>query len=222
MTIYNSYLEGEVGRADNMTRGVHRRLRMTGNQNLTVAQYEPEYTGMAEAGRIYCAQPGVVANAIASAVDTPTTGAQWALYNGAPATSNIALLILGVSFFSASGTIGIGAALLGGVSSAAQASAVTTTAGNLIYSTCGSSRTTVATYDSTLTLTGQPAWMALATSNTPSGVAIGYGGSNYDLKGMFLVPRTYCFAMAVVSPTGTNPAFLASVVYAEVETTNYV
>ena len=90
--------------------------RLTNSGSLVTARREPDYYELAREGRIYCAQPGLVTNAVASVVDTPTTGAHWALYNAAPANSNVALLILGVSFFSASGTIGIGASLVGGVS----------------------------------------------------------------------------------------------------------
>jgi len=189
----------------------------TANRGQAVGQVEPAYFELARAGRIYTAQFGVVTNAVASVVDVPTTGAHFALYNGNTAASGLHLAILGYGVTSASGTVGIGAAIVGGVSGGAQAAALTTTAGNLIVSDCGSSRTTAATADSTVTLTTAPAWGILGTTNTISGVAIGYGMADYNVNGRFIVPATYVFALAVVSPTGTSPKFIASITYAELK-----
>lgn len=193
-------------------------LSQTWTGGLKTAQTTPEHWQLSQAGRIYTAQFGVVTNAVASVTDIPTTGAHFALYNGnATGIGGTSLAILGWGVASASGTIGIGAFVVGGVTGAAQGSAVTTTAGNIIKSTSGSSRTTAATADSTLTLTNQPAWAILGNVNTVSGVAIGYGANNYSMNGMFIVPPTFVFALAVVSPTGTSPTFLASITYAEIE-----
>lgn len=182
------------------------------------SQTLPSKWELARSGRIYTAQFGVVTNAVASVTDIPTTGAHFALYNGNTAgVGGKCLAILGWGVASASGTLGIGAFVVGGVTGGAQASAATTTAGNIIKSTCGSTRTTAATADSTLTLTTQPAWAILGNVNTVAGVAIGYGATNYGMEGMFIVPPAYIFALAVVSPTGTSPAFLASITYAEIE-----
>ena len=182
------------------------------------SQSLPGYWELARSGRIYTAQFGVVTNAVASVVDIPTTGAHFGLYNGNPAgVGSKHLAILGWGVASASGTIGIGAFVVGGVSGGAQAAAVTTTSGNLIVSDCGATRTTAATADSTLTLTTAPAWGILGNVNTVSGVGIGYGAVDYGVGGRFIVPPTYVFALAVVSPTGTSPKFLASITYAEIE-----
>ncbi len=199
--------------------GVERPLRLSERGSLVTARYEPDYASLAAAGRVYTAQFGVVADGVASVTDIPTTGGHFCLYNGASASSAapINLHILSVGFASVSGTIGIGAFLVGGVSGGAQASAVTTTAGYLLKSTSGSTRATSATADSTLTLTTAPAWSILGNYNGVSGVGIGFG-SVLDVKGMFIVPPTYVFALAVVSPTGTTPKFTASITYAEVET----
>ena len=186
---------------------------------LKTNQVTPDLYQLAEAGRIYTAQFGVVTNAVASVTDIPTTGGHFCLYNGNTSASRLNLAILSIGWMSASGTVGIGAALVGGVSGGAQASAVTTTSGNIIKSTCGSARTTAATADSTLTLTTQPAWAILGNYNSVSGVGIGFG-SVIDVQGMYIVPPTYVFAAAVVSPTGTSPAFLCSITYAEIEGTN--
>lgn len=177
----------------------------------------PDYHLLAEAGRIYTAQFGVVTNAVASVTDIPTTGGHFCLWNGATSGRGaVGYSILGWGVASASGTIGIGAFVVGGVSGGVQAT-VTTTAGNIIKSACGSTRTTAAAADSTLTITTQPAWAILGNVNTVSGVAIGYGANSNTVGGMFLVPPGFVFALAVVSPTGTSPAFLASITWAEIE-----
>jgi hypothetical protein len=225
VTILNSYLELEIGRAaaGGAANGNHRRLRGSPTGSLVTTKHEADYASLAAAGRIYTAQFGVVTNAVASVTDIPTTGGHFCLYNGASASgvAPISLHILSVGWASASGTVGIGAFAVGGVSGLAQASAVTTTAGNIIKSTSGSTRATSATADSTLTLTSQPAWAILGNYNGVSGVGIGFG-SVLETKGMFIVPPTFVFALAIVSPTGTSPAFLASITYAEVETDAYV
>lgn len=185
---------------------------------LKTARTIPAHHHLAEAGRIYTAQFGVVTNAVASVTDVPTTGAHFALWNGETAGAGARCYsILGIGVSSASGTTGIGISVWGGVSSAAQ-STVTTTSGNLIKSCAGSSAyTSKAAADSTLTLSGAPAWAMLGVSNTIAGVALGYGYSNYALEGMFYVPPTYVFALAVVGLTGTSPAFLATITWAEIE-----
>ena len=185
---------------------------------LRTSQHLPPLYELTKAGRVYTAQFGVVANAVASVTDIPTTGAHFALYNGNTAgLGGLSLVILSVGWASASGTVGIGAFAVAGVSGGAQAAALTTTAGNLIKSCSGSTRTSAATADSTATLTTAPAWEIIGNYNGVSGVGIGFG-SVHDPKGGFLVPPTYVFGVAIVSPTGTTPAFLCSIKYAEVET----
>jgi len=208
-TAFGSYSEGSQTNAG---------LDRLGGQK--TSRHLPSFYELSQAGRIYTAQFGVVTNAVASVTDIPTTGAHFALWNGESAGRGArSYYILGFGVASASGTVGIGAFVVGGVSGAQ--STVTTTSGNIIKNCSGplaDPRTSLAAADSTLTLTTQPAWAILGNVNTVSGIAIGYGATNYGMAGLFRVPPTCCFALAVVSPTGSTPAFLASITWAEVET----
>lgn len=216
----SNYLYGSHTNLSRYAEGTQTNVGLDVFGGLKTSRHLPSYYELAKAGRIYTAQFGVVTNAVASVVDVPTTGAHFALWNGnTSGQGGLNLAILGWGVASASGTVGIGAFVVGGVSGGVQAT-VSTTAGNIIKSACGSTRTTAATADSTLTLTTQPAWGILGNVNTVSGVAIGYGANNYAVESMFLVPPAFVFALAVVSPTGTSPAFLASITYAEIEAYN--
>ena len=213
-----SFIRGGVTDLARYASGSQTNVGLAMDGSLKVTTVLPRYYELARSGRIYTAQFGVVADAVASVTDIPTTGGHFCLYNGnATGLGGKSLVILGWGVASASGTIGIGAFVVGGVSGGAQAAALTTTAGNIIKSNSGSSRTTAATADSTATLTTQPAWGILGNVNTVSGVAIGYGAVDYSVEGMHIVPPTYVFALAVVSPTGTTPKFTASITFAEIE-----
>ena len=190
-------------------------LSQTGRGALKADMVSSKYHALAEAGLIYTAQFGVVTNAVASVVDIPSTGGHFCLWNGATAGRGaVNYSILSVGWASASGTVGIGAFAVAGVSSGVQAT-VSTTSGNLIYSACGSTRPTSAKADSTLTITSQPAWGIIGNYNSVSGVGIGFGSVFYA-DGMFSVPPAFLFAVAVVSPTGSSPAFLCTITYAEI------
>jgi len=185
----------------------------------------PPYYELAKAARIYVASSGA-GTAQASTATVPTTTAPFALWNGSNGatgggggTGGVSYLILGVSFWTFSGTFGIGALLLGGVSSVVQGGAVSALASSTVKSTSSStSRASAGVLGANITLAGAPSWMALGSAAT-TGAAANLGlGAFVRTDGMFLVQPGFCFGVACVTTQTSSPLFGASILYAEVET----
>lgn len=181
----------------------------------------PSLYNLAQAGRIYAANTGVVADGLAPVQEFVTTGAYAgvALYNGAAAgRSAVSLVILSVGTYLNSATaVAIHNTLMGGVGKSA--AALTTTSGNNLASLSGSSRTTSATLKSTPTLgtTGLTSAFALASYEWVTAASVGGGPVVHIPWGMIVVPPTWSFGAYVLASAGTSPLFGFSIVYAEVE-----
>lgn len=189
---------------------------------LKVSSVAPNLFELAEAGRLYSANTGVVADGLAPVQEFQTTGAYAgvALYNGNTAASGLSLVILSVGTYLNSATaVAIHSTLMGGVGKSA--AALTTTSGNLIASCSGSSRTTAATFKSTPTLgtTGLTSASVLANYEWVTAATVGGGPFCHIPWGMYVVPAGWSFGAYVLAGAGTSPLFGFSIVYAEIEAT---
>jgi hypothetical protein len=188
---------------------------------MKVNQVTPPMYELAEAGRIYGANTGVVADGLAPVQEFVTTGAYAgvALYNGAAAGRGaLSLVILAVGTYLNSATaVAIHSSLMGGIGKSA--AALTTTSGNNLASLSGSTRTTVATLKSTPTLgtIGLTSATVLANYEWVTAASVGGGPFCHIPWGMLVVPPTYSFGAYVLASAGTTPMFGFSIVYAEVE-----
>lgn len=193
-------------------------LSQTGRGGLKTANVEPSLFALAEAGRIYSASTGVVADGVAPVQEIAEAGAFTgvALYNGNTAASTLSLVIISVGAFLCSGTPDVHSTLMGGVGQSA--AALATTAGNTLKSTSGSARTTAATFKSSSTLaTKQIGNAVLGCFETTATAKVGAGLVAHIPWGMFVVPATYSFAAYVFAGAGTSPLYGFTIVYAEIE-----
>lgn len=189
--------------------------RLTGFQSKAVAQFEPHYFELSRSGRVFAYSGGVVANAIAPVADVPTTASMYTLWNGESAGGKVLVPLL-VSVRASSGTLGLGAALLCGVTTAAQASAVANSTGVVGPGYLGgsSSVTTAAKFATGVTLAGAPAWVAVASDQHVAAISVG-AGIQFQPQGLFIVRPGFCLGIHVLAPLGTTAKFTADVIWAE-------
>lgn len=192
-------------------------LSGTGAGSVRVAELEPPFTELGRAGRRFVASPGVVANAVAPVTDMPTTASMYAVYNGEPASGK-SYLIEALSGYLASGTAAVGATIICGVTTGAQAAVPAAGTGVLVKSASGSALGTRAVYASGLALTNAPAWFPIGGNGQSAGTTPGLGGYPLMLPpGMFIVPPGYCFAMHVLSGAGTSAKYSLGCIWSELE-----
>ena len=189
--------------------------RLTGYQSKAVAQFEPPYFELARSGCIFGYSGGVVANAVAPVQDAPTTAAAYCLYNGYAAGGKVLVPLL-VSVRASSGTMGLGAALLLGVTVIAEATPVANGTGVVGPAYLGGSRSvsTSAKLGSGVTLDAACAWMAVASIAQPAAVQTG-AGINFEPKGMFIVRPGCLLGITVLAPAGTTAKYTTDVIWAE-------
>lgn len=187
-------------------------IKATNRGSLRTALAEP--ARLCEPASRYVYSPGVVANGIIPVADMPTTAAAMALWNGESAGGK-SYAIEVASAHSASGTMGIGASLIVGVTPVAQAAAVANGTGVVLGSCTGDpSSGTRAKFGTGITLTGAPAWVPVATTKGISEVNVGNAMIAY-LDGLYIVPPGFCFAMNVLAPVGTTAKYSFSVTWRE-------
>lgn len=191
--------------------------RLTQHGSLAMAQVEPRYLELTRFGRVYVASGGVVANAVAPVTDCPTTAAAYALYNGYAANTNRCLVPLLVTSRSSSGTMGLGAGLMVGVTSTVQASAVANGTGVVLGYAGGSTAvSTSATLGSGVTLAAAPAWITVASVEQPAAVQLG-AAMHAWLDGLFIVRPGCCLGITVLAPAGTTAKYTTDVIWAELQ-----
>ena len=219
----SNYITGGANPMVKVADGTTTNVRLDNFAGLLTSQTLPQRYELSRSGRIYVASSGA-ATAQASTATVPTTTAPFALWNGASGatggggnTGAISYAILGVGFWTFSGTFGIGTMMFGGVSSSAQAAAVSALSSSTVKSASGSTRTTAGVLGANITLAGTPSWMALGSAQT-TGAAANLGqGAFVKLDGEFIVPPGYCFGVACVTTQTSSPLFGASILYAEIE-----
>lgn len=207
----------------NISVGTEFPLKATGRGSLRTANTEPFQAALARSR--FCFSPGVVANAYIPVVDVPTTTATMALYNAESAVGK-SLFIETVWVHSASGTLGLGAALLVGLVQIAQAptgTAPTANATGIVgpKRLGGGSASSSALFKDGVTLAQAPAWITVATVQQVAAVSIG-AGMLAQLDGAIEVPPGFILGMAVLAPTGTTAKFGYGVTWVEYIAPTYV
>lgn len=192
-------------------------IRATNRGSLRVAQTEPALAALAR--NRFCFSPGVVANASAPVAEMPTTAAAMALYN--PSSSGKSYFIESVWAHSASGTLGLGAALIAGLPSIDQAAAVANGTGVVGPARLGGgSETCVATFAAAVTLSGAPAWITLAGAQQVAAVSVG-ATIIARVDGMIEVAPGKILGLNVLAPTGTSAKFSFGIVFSQYRYTAY-
>jgi hypothetical protein len=209
-------IQGKVDQGIFTPYGGLQQPRFSPLRSLYVDQVMPSRMELVRMGKTFSASGGVVANAIQSVVDMPTTATTNGLYNNNSQVSNVCLVLLKVSCYAASGTLGLGHAIVAGTGSSPQSSVPAKGTGvvgpnnNLPSST----NTSNAIMTTGVALGGAPAWDALGGTDNPAAVEIG-AGVVADVEGLYIVPPGYMFGTHVLSPTGTTPKYLFTFVWAE-------
>ena len=174
--------------------------------NLHVAQGNAEYAALAANGKIYIAN-SLASTAFAPAAAPPTTSPAWVLWNG---DSQRSLVMLSCGCISISGTLGLGLSMVGGVTTQAQLDATMAAyAGAVVRNANGGAADANVRLVSNPTILGTPAYDILATRDQVSAASVG-SGLQADLKGAFIVPPGYAFALEIVAPVGTTALFAVS------------
>ena len=200
-------VSGAVGRIVRLANGVFTRVRLTALGSQAVARVEGKYTETGRAGARFFVSPGVVANAVAPVQDLGTTTAGWALYNGNAAGGKSYEVLMAFAY-QASGTSGLGAALLLGSSTLVQAAAVAAGTGTLVKAMGSSSGAGAnATLGNAITLAGAPAWVCVASNAQPAIVGIGSGPLVANLDGLFIVKPGFALGATVLAPAGTTAKY---------------
>lgn len=187
-------------------------LKSSLDGDLRVAQYLPPYAMLCAAGKVFSID---MTNGSPVGVDitVPTTAPEWAIYNNNPSGSNH-LVLLEVACINATGTTGLGLALLGTVGVGAQ-SAVVTNYGNTVISCLdGTSKQPNLFLDDTPSIQGtQPSWVVLAASDQSAAITVG-AGLVAHVDGMIIVPPGNALFLVIVGIAGSS-AFDVTIVIAE-------
>jgi hypothetical protein len=195
--------------------GLLQQVRGSPFRSMFADQVMPTKAELVRMGKVFSVSGGVVANGVIPVVDQPTVVNTNGLYNNNSVGSNIHLLLLKISLYACSGTLGLGRGIVAGVSGpqAAAPSAGTGVVGpkNHMPTSTNTSNAIMSTNtNSTLT----PTLLHLGGLDTPAAPEIG-AGIAVDVEGLFIVPPTYIFTSHVVAPTGTTAKFLFTFTYAE-------
>lgn len=195
--------------------GANQQWRFSPARHGFVDQVLPTKAELVRMGKVFTVSGGVIANAVAAVVDMPTTATINGLYNGNTQASDICLVMLKVSSYSASGTLGVGQAMIAGIGSSPQSSAPAVGTGAVGPSNClpTSSNKSNAVMTLAVALGGAAAWNVLGGSDNPAAAEIGAGAVS-DLEGLYIVPPGYMFGAHVIGGT-TAGKFLFSFVFAE-------
>lgn len=196
--------------------GGPQQVRFSPWRSMFLDQVMPTRQELVRMGKTFSASGGVIANAVAPVADMPTTATINGLYNNNAATSNIHLVILKVSNYAASGTLGLGRAVIVGVGSSAQSSVPS--AGTGVVGPTNNLPTSLNTSKAIMTtgvaLGGAAAWEVVGGLDTPAAIEVG-AGIVADLEGSYIVPPGFMFGAHVLAPTGTLAKFLFTFVWAE-------
>lgn len=194
--------------------GLPQQVRGSPYRSMFVDQVMPTKAELTRMGKVFTVSGGVIANAIAAVVDQPTTANINGLYNNNAVGTNIHLVLLKVSVYAASGTLGVGRGVIAGVSGA---QAAVPSAGTGVVGPKNHLPTSTNTSNAIMTTatasTGTPTWLHLGGTDNPAAVEVG-AGLAFDVEGLFIVPPTFIFTTHVIGGT-TGGKFLFTFTYAE-------
>ena len=195
--------------------------RLSKRNSKAVMQVEAPGYDMSRAGKRFCYSGGVVANAQIPVAERPTTTAKYALWNGNPVGGAVLVIDL-VAAVAASGTLGLGAALLIGVTSTVQAAAVANGMGVVLGNTAGQTTvTSLAKWGNGITLAAADVDLGRRGDGLDRDPCRGGGlvvGPD-DLQGQWIVRPGCCLGVVVFALTGTTAKYTCDVVWHEVDET---
>lgn len=199
--------------SDSAVNGDRPMMSATHTGAVKVAQIDPPYAALCRGGHLYAySTAGGTAKAPVSAIGTTT--AAFALWNGNAAGSGYNIEVVDAVAFLVSGTAPVGSTAIAGLSSAAQASAVSAYSGVVGPKALNAStaRTSQAIIGGAITLAGAPVWVQIGTSH----VAQAVGGSILcPINGKIVIPPQYACGFTIVSDTGSTPLWGWTFTYVE-------
>ncbi len=190
-------------------------LKVSRDGDLRIAQYLPEYTMLAAAGKIFAADTTGGTSAI-PVVAAPTNSPEWGLYN-ANVQGGPHLVILKVSTTVESGLSGLGLSLFICSAIGAQTVVAANASGCVIRNLGGSLSLPNAFITSNPTLLGtQASWIIAEAADQINSDGVG-SGVVADIDGYIIVPPKGICGLEVVAETGTTVKYDLSFIFAEVQ-----
>lgn len=208
---------GRSRRNTRLGNGVTADIRLTNQESLAVAQFEPPYLESARAGTRFAGGTQVIANGIAPVAAIPTTTATLALYNTAEDGTGCSLYVDHIGFFLGSGTAAAGSTLLLGLSNGKVVAASIPAAASNYSSQCLSTigKTAVARWGTAVTIPAGTAWFQSLSTFQLAAANVGQG-DYAALPGVgIVVPPGYALGMAILSGSGTSPLYSVSASWLE-------
>uniref|UniRef100_A0A6M3J2G5 Uncharacterized protein n=1 Tax=viral metagenome TaxID=1070528 RepID=A0A6M3J2G5_9ZZZZ len=186
-------------------------LKATRDGELRVTQYLPAYANLVAAGKVFGFESSA-GTAKGPVTAVPTTTATWSLYN---ASTTAHIVILRVAFAAVSGTMGLGAAIVGTVAIGNQTAEVAKYTSSVVGCLDGTAKTPDAFFANATTLVGtQSPWIFLAARDMLAVVAVG-AGLVADVDGLMVVPPKGCAGFDILAPAGTSALFDCSIIAAQ-------
>lgn len=188
-------------------------LKASRDGDLRVNQYLPPYAMLAASGQLFAFD---VSGAVGKQPDTavPTTSPEWSIYNANPAGGKHISLIH-VSATCASGTTGLGFAILACVGIGAQTAQTGSYTNAIISCLDGTAKLPNAYIANNVAIINtQPAWTAIFTEDKVASVSVGSGGVASPL-GMFIAPPKDSIFIAVYAAAGITALYDIHIVVAE-------
>jgi hypothetical protein len=211
-------VRGLVGRYTKLLNGATPAVRQTAQSSLAVAQVEPEWGALLEAGVCFVGGNTTAAAGIAPNTSVQTTTAPLCLVNNESAGGK-SYVIFGVNASLLSGTAAAAGSICLAVTQSPLASLPIAASANTIFANLAgnSTITSKATFKTSQTLPGTPYWMTYKSDNSLAASALFGAGiaGTMNMKAFCAVPPGCGLGIGVWSGAGTSPLFSISVFWAE-------
>ena len=210
-------LEAIASAISNVGQGTQAAARLTPAQSLAVGQTESPKFELTRAGRRFQLGVSAAITGIAPVTATPTTAAQFALYN-ASATKSMFIESLGC--YVSSGTPGVGGTLMACIFTL-PATTDTIYSGFKIADCSGSGNASAVIPQASVTITtpAAPAWFHVAANNNSNVGAFPGSGNMYRGEQGLLLPPGSALGLAVVGLAGSTPLYVPTCEWVELITT---
>lgn len=197
--------------------GAYSALRMTNMESLAMVTVEDRRAELTRGGYRWGGGCGVIANGIAPNATIPTTSANIAIYNSAPATG-VTIFVNRVTASLGSGTAAAGASLIVGIPVLVQAAASTMITNHGVANLNGSNGTAKGIIG-TATMPAGTIWFPIGGVSTLAAANVGQGIGSFDFEGELAIRPGWAVGFGVFSAAGTSPLFSFGFTWAEVPVT---
>src|ERR1700721_1446626 len=209
----DAIIQGEIRRVAGSFAN-ERRIRLTNQESLAMAQFESSGVEGTRAGTRFLLGNSAAITGIAPGSALPTTAAQWGIFNNEPSAGGKTYFFEELGVYLTSGTPAAGGILLACIYQtptliAGNKAGISISPAGKIAGATGSSQLSNAGCNSgrTLIVPANPNWFVVAQSASPNVTA--FPGStaieNRNLQGKIAVPPQYSLGLAVVGAAGTSP-----------------